>query len=78
MEDFTSELPDDIIKSKLSIALSKRKPFRHFKDELYDFPEVQKEWYKFHEDEMKRIASEWLEAYNINAEFVRKHLMEDK
>ena len=78
MEDFTSGLPDDIIKSKLSTALSKRKPFRHFKDELYDFPEVQKEWYKFHEDEMKKIASEWLEAYNINAEFVHKYLIEDK
>jgi hypothetical protein len=43
MEDFTSGLPDDIINNKLSTALSKRKPFRHFKDELYDFPEVQKE-----------------------------------
>jgi len=78
MENFTSGLPDDIIKSKLSTALSKRKPFRHFKDELYDFPEVQKEWYKFHEDEMKRIASEWLEDYDINAEFVRRNLINDK
>ncbi len=78
MEDFTSRLSDDIIKSKLSTALSKRKPFRHFKDELYDFPEVQKEWYKFHEEEMKRIATEWLEAYDIKAELVRKYLMNEK
>jgi len=70
MEDFTSTLPDDLIKDKLSSALSKRKPFRHFKDELYDFPEVQKEWYKFHEEEMKKIACEWLKAYDIKAEFI--------
>lgn len=74
MEDFTLKLPDDIIKNKLNTALSKRKPFRNFKNELFGFPEVEKAWYKFHEDEMKRIAFEWLEAYGIKAELIDKHL----
>ncbi len=78
MEDFTSTLSDDVIKDKLISALSKRKPFRHFKDALYDFPAVQKEWYKFHEEEMEKIAYEWLEAYNIKGELIRKYYVEDK
>jgi len=78
MEDFTAALPDDLIKDRLNSALSKRKPFRHFKDELYDFPEVQKEWYIFHEEEMKKIAREWLEAYDIKFELIRKNIIKDK
>jgi len=78
MEDFVSTLPDDLIKDRLSSALSKRKPFRHFKDVLNDFPEVQKEWYKFHEEEMKKIAYEWLESYDIKAELIHKYVIEDK
>jgi len=78
MEEFVATLADDVIKQTLSAALSKRKPFRHFKDELYQFPEVQKEWYAFHEEEMKKIAMEWLEDNDIKAELVRKYLMKDQ
>jgi len=73
MENFTLTLADDIIKRKLSIALSKPKPFRNFKDELYNYPEVQKDWYKFYEDEMTKIAYMWLESNNIIAELIHNN-----
>lgn len=78
MENFTLSLSDDIIKNRLSIALSKRKPFRHFKDELYNFPEVQKEWYQFQKEELKIIAYDWLKIHNIKAELTTKYLSKDK
>ena len=34
MEDFVSDILNDLIKNTLNSALSKRKPFRNFKDEL--------------------------------------------
>lgn len=60
MEDFTVELPEGEARKHLEQALIRSKPFRHFKDALYDFPEVQKDWYKFKDDAMARIIVRWL------------------
>ena len=60
MEDFTVELPEGEARRQLEQALIRSKPFRHFKDALYDFPEVQKDWYKFKDDAMARIIVRWL------------------
>ena len=76
MEDFVSTVLNDVIKNALISALSKRKPFRNFKDELNHLPEIQKEWYKYHGIEMEKIAHEWLEDNNITAELIRNHLID--
>lgn len=60
MEDFTIELPEGDARRYLEQALIRSKPFRHFKDALCDFPEVQKDWYKFKDDAMARIIVRWL------------------
>ena len=78
MEDFVSTILNDLIKNTLSSALSKRKPFRNFKDELNHLPEIQKEWHKYHEMEMEKIAHEWLEDNDIKAELIRKYLIDEK
>jgi hypothetical protein len=78
MEDFVSTILNDLIKNTLSLALSKRKPFRNFKDELNHLPEIQKEWYKYHEIEMEKIAYEWLEDNDMTAELIRKYLIDEK
>ena len=78
MEDFVSTILNELIKNTLSIALSKRKPFRNFKDELNHLPEIQKEWYKYHEIEMEKLAYEWLKDNDITAELIRKYLTDEK
>src|SRR4030042_4125943 len=44
MEDFAETILNDLIKNTLRSALSERKPFRNFKDELNHLPEIQTEW----------------------------------
>jgi hypothetical protein len=78
MEDFVSTILNDLIKNTLSSALSKRKPFRNFKDELNHLPEIQKEWYKYHEIEMEKIAYEWLKDNDITAELIQKSSIDEK
>ncbi len=72
MEDFVSTILNDLIKNTMSSALSKRKPFRNFKEELNHLPEIQKEWHQYHETEMEKIAYEWLKDNDIKAELLRK------
>ena len=74
MEDFAETILNDLIKNTLRSALSKRKPFRNFKDELNHLPEIQTEWYAYHEIEMEKIAHEWLKDNDITAELIRKNL----
>jgi hypothetical protein len=78
MEDFVSTILNDLIKNTLNIALSKRKPFRNFKDELNHLPEIQKEWHKYHDIEMEIIACEWLKDNDITAELIRKYSIDGK
>lgn len=78
MENFVSTILNDSIKNALSSALSKRKPFRNFKDELHHLPEIEKEWYKYHEIEMEKIAYEWLKVNDITCELVRKYPLNEK
>ena len=70
MEDFVSDIMNELVKNTLSSALTKRKPFRHFKDELHHLPEIQQDWNIFHEQEMKKNASDWCEENNIKAELI--------
>jgi len=77
MEDFVETILNDLIKNTLRSTLSKRKPFRHFKDELNHLPEIQKEWDTYHETEMEKIAHEWLKDNDITAELTRINLKAD-
>ncbi|MCG2620878.1 UPF0158 family protein [Arthrobacter sp. I2-34] len=60
MEDFIDGLEDQRAREALLAAINRSRPFRHFKDTLYDFPELQDQWYAFHEARMRRRAIEWL------------------
>jgi hypothetical protein len=69
MEGFAGGLPGGEARDRLLRALRKRKPFRNFKDVLYDFPELGEKWRAYHNDRMKAVAEEWLKHSNINYEF---------
>jgi len=70
MEDFVNSLPEGEAQKVLSQALQRRRPFRNFKDDLYSFPEVQKQWYRFHEQRLAEMARQWLEDNDIDAELI--------
>ena len=70
MERFLNEVPDDGDRDRLASALSQRKPFRRFKDALADMGDLRDKWFEFHDKEMLRLALQWLEDEQIDAELV--------
>ncbi len=60
MEDFIATLEDEKVRAALFRATERKRPFRHFKDALYDYPKVQEGWYAFHEKRMRHHAVSWL------------------
>lgn len=60
MEDFTLALPEGRAKTVLEQALIRRKPFRHFKDALDNYPDERKAWFGFRDDAMRRVVIRWL------------------
>ena len=70
MEDFVATLDDPAVVRKLEHALEVRKPFRHFKDALCEFPPVREAWFKFEAAAHVRIAEEWCDANGIEVEWV--------
>ena len=70
MARFVDSLPEGDAQRVLAKSLQRRSPFRNFKDDLYDFPEVQNQWYKFHNEQLVQMAKEWVEAEGIDAELV--------
>lgn len=70
MKKFIDSLPEGADRQDLSGALSKRKPFRHFKDALHNYPDIESSWHGFLAGDMKIITEEWLQYYAINYELV--------
>jgi len=71
MERFVDSLPEGEAQKVLAKSLQRRSPFRNFKDDLYEFPDVQSQWYKLHNEQLVEMAREWLETEEIDAELVR-------
>ena len=70
MEQFGEQLPAGKARDDLFAALSRRKPFRQFKDALLDYPDIREKWFLFHNQQFKAKVQEWLEDYNISAELL--------
>lgn len=68
MEEFVDTLPAGEAKLILSKALSWKKPFNNFRDALYDYPDIRKQWFEFHGKALRELASEWLKAEGIDAD----------
>jgi hypothetical protein len=67
---FAESVADERIQRELSIALDGKGTFRRFKDTLREYPEVEKEWFKFKAEKDKEEVKEWLES--IGVEMVEK------
>jgi hypothetical protein len=70
MEDFIESIKDKAAKEFLENALQMRKPFRNFKDALFDYPKIREQWFQYEKDRMEQITKEWLKDKDIDAEFI--------
>lgn len=60
MEDFIAQVRDPRARDLLERAIEGRGAFRRFKDTLFEFPELRKAWFAFHEARMTQRALDWL------------------
>ena len=67
MENFIETLPFGHARDALERAISKRKPFRRFKDTLFNFPKIQQAWFDYQEAHHRQWAEEWLRENGIRA-----------
>jgi predicted nucleotidyltransferase len=65
MEDFSASVRDPRARDLLLRAIQGRGAFRRFKDTLFDFPDLSKAWFAYHESCLERRAIEWLAAEEI-------------
>lgn len=73
MENFVAGLPDGENRKLLQKVLSWKNPFSNFRNALSDMGDIRDQWHDFHNTEILRIAKEWLELEEINAELVGYH-----
>ena len=74
MEDFAASLPDSGLKSRLLDALSRKSPFRRFKDVVHSDLALRGQWFAFRDEAHARYVREWLEAEGIDAEVQRRRM----
>ena len=64
MESFAESVQDSSKSSRLFRALRGRKPYRHFKDEIY-YLDLDQAYYAFRSCAFMDIARKWCENYNL-------------
>jgi len=69
MEEFAQSLPDSAMKERLFRALQQRKPFRGFKDALFDDEAVRQQWFAFERVAEIQAAERWLASLGIEFEW---------
>ncbi|HLF98024.1 MAG TPA: UPF0158 family protein [Methylococcaceae bacterium] len=69
MEDFLATVSDAKAATRLARALEGRKPFRRFKDELLDLPELREAWFQFRDAAYARLAGAWCKNNGIEVEW---------
>jgi hypothetical protein len=70
MEDFVDGLPEGKDRDLLTKVLSWRKPFSNFRNALADMGDLRDQWFDFHNKELRRLAVEWLDVEEVDADLV--------
>ena len=65
MVEFVETVTSTELQDRLNTALHGRKPFRTFKDALFDFPEERETWFRFEREVHQQEILKWLEDQNI-------------
>lgn len=72
MSDFVESLRPGKIQEELARAIEGRKPFRRFKDVLFDYPDTRDAWFEFEKKAFEQLAEDWLKEQGIEAELKRR------
>ena len=67
MEAFASAVGNEGIRQRLLHVLRGRKPFRSFREALFEWPELREKWFLYLNHQQREQAREWLRAYGIEA-----------
>ncbi|WP_320042062.1 UPF0158 family protein [uncultured Desulfobacter sp.] len=70
MENFVAGLPEGEDRDLLRKVLSWKKPFSNFRSALADMGDLRRQWFDFHDKELRRLATEWLKVEKLDAELV--------
>lgn len=70
MEAFVENLGSSQIAERLEAVLKRPKPFRCFKDTLYDYPNLPEAWFAFEQKKLERLAEQWCEQNGIDVEWI--------
>ena len=70
MADFAESLPDSAMKERLFHALQQRRPFRGFKEVLFDDEVVRQRWFAFESAAATQAAERWLTSLGLEFEWV--------
>jgi hypothetical protein len=65
MENFCYSVVDDRIRGRLLDKIRGRGAFRRFKDAIH-LNGIEDEWFRFRQEELEKIAMDWLEANHID------------
>jgi hypothetical protein len=65
MEDFIDTLGSNAMVDRLANVLKGKKPFRRFKDALYEYPDLPDQWFEFQHIALTRMAEEWCRQNQI-------------
>jgi len=65
MEDYVDGLPESEARRALARALRLPKPFRAFKDTLFDFPGEREAWFAFQTQHQREAAIRFLEENEV-------------
>lgn len=72
MERFILDIKDESIRNRLFGAIKGKGAFRRFKDTISEWPEIEKQWYEYRDEAVRREVLDWLESIGIEPEDVRK------
>jgi hypothetical protein len=68
MENFLWGIKDEKIKDRLLRAIQGRGAFRRFKDTISEWPDLEKRWYEYEEEAIRKEVLDWLESIGIEPE----------
>jgi hypothetical protein len=65
IEDYCSSVADNTTRKNLLYKIRGSGAFRRFKDAIREYG-IEEEWFRFRQEELERIAIDWLEANQIS------------
>ena len=72
MERYILTIKDEKIRNYLIWAIKGKGAFRRFKDTIAEWPEIEKRWYAYRDETIRREVLDWLESIGIEPEDVKE------